>query len=164
MIPFLTYRRFVVVMLLLLLGTGCDSTEAQEEFVLDARQVPRGITRTDQNGRILEADDDDWRTGPLFGASILVDPAFPNPTGGESVSVQFSIREFNAFPGGLEIGSFDETARFRRLDALPEATDVGLYEFNFNPVVLGRAANVIRVFILDINGEIVSYGDIQIQP
>ncbi len=157
--------RWVILLLFcVLVATGCDSTEAQDDFVRDARLVPEGITRTDANGRILENDENDWRTGPLFGASILVDPAFPNPSGGAFVTVQISIREFNAFPGGLEIGSFDETGRFAQLDYLPEASDLGLYEFSFNPAVLGRASNLIRLFVLDVNGEIVSYGDLQIQP
>jgi hypothetical protein len=154
-------RWFVVLLTIVLCCVGCDTAEEQRDFEEQARQPPDGITRTTDQGEIQAEDEDDWRTAPRYATTIIVDPAFPNPTDGE-VNVPLSVREFDAVAGLLEIGSFDETGRFRRLDLIEDASAPGTYVFIFNPLVLGRSG-LVRVFILDAAGDIVSYGDLQIE-
>lgn len=151
------------VLLLAFLLAGCDTAEQQRDFEEAARSAPSGFTRTDANGRVLEADDDDWRTAPAYASRLLVSPAWPNPVQDGPVTVPFSVYEFDAFPGGLEIGSFDETGRFTQLDAVPQADDAGGFEFIFNPAVLGRrTGSLIRLYVVDARGVIISYGDLQL--
>jgi hypothetical protein len=154
-------RRFLLLLCAVLLWSGCDTAEQQRDFEEEARQPPEGITRTNDRGEVQSEDADDWRTAPRYATIIIVDPAFPNPTSGE-VTVPISVREFDAVAGLLEVGSFDETGRFRRLDVIEDASAPGTYVFIFNPLVLGRSG-LIRVFVLDAGGEIISYGDLQVE-
>ena len=87
---------FLVVLALLLAG-GCDTAEQQNNFEDEAFSTPSGFTRTDENGQILSEDKDDWRTAPVYSTSVLIDPAFPNPTAASDfVNVPVSVREFNS--------------------------------------------------------------------
>lgn len=149
------------VALILLIGAGCDTQEQQKDFLDDAFSPPSGFTRTDADGRILSDDKDDWRTAPIYTGRVLIDPAFPNPVSGAFIAIPVRVREFNAVPGGLEVVSFDENQIPRRLDAVREASDPGAYVLSFNPTLLD-VRGLVRVFILDGRGEMVSYGDILI--
>jgi hypothetical protein len=91
---------------------------------------------------------------------VLIDPAFPNPTAPSgSVSIPVSVREFNSIQGGLELVSYDENGISRRLDEIRDARDPGAYVFTFNPGLLG-VQGLIRLFIVDTRGTLVSYGDL----
>ena len=156
-------RGTLLVVLALLLGGGCDTAEQQNNFEDEAFSTPSGFTRTDENGQILSEDKDDWRTAPVYSTSVLIDPAFPNPTAASDfVNVPVSVREFNSIQGGLELVSFDENGIPRRLDEIRDACDPGAYVFTFNPGLLG-VRGLVRVFILDTRGILVSYGDLSIE-
>ena len=157
--PFL---RCCLVVGVLLLVAGCDTQGQQDDFVDAAFGPVAGFTRTDDRGRVVEADADDWRTAPLYVTRIFVEPAYPNPTGGQFVSIQVSVREFNAVPGGLELAALDANGRFARLDRIDDASSPGAYVLTFNPTFLGRRG-LVRVFILDGIGEVVSYGDLLVE-
>ncbi len=157
-----TLRRSLTLVLALLVGAGCDTQEQQRDFADEAFSPPAGFVRTDQDGRILSDDKDDWRTAPLYVGRVFVEPAFPNPTAGQFVTIPVSVREFNAVPGGLQLSSRDDTNRFVLLDEIPEARDPGAYVFTFNPLTLGRRG-LVRVFIFDGQGELVSYGDLFVE-
>ena len=94
---------------------------------------------------------------------MLVDPAFPNPAPpGEFVTIPVQVREFNSVQGGLELVSNDQNGIPRRLDEIRDARDPGAYIFQFNPALLG-VSGLIRVFIVDSRGGLVSYGDLLIE-
>lgn len=153
---------YLVVLALLLTG-GCDTAEQQNNFEDEAFSTPSGFTRTDENGQILAEDKDDWRTAPVYSTSVLIDPAFPNPTAASDfVNIPVSVRQFNSIQGGLELVSFDENGIPRRLDEIRDARDPGAYVFTFNPGLLG-VQGLIRLFILDTRGILVSYGDLSIE-
>lgn len=153
-------RCALLVVLTLLVGGGCDTAEQQNEFEDDAFSMPSGFTRTDKNGQIVSEDTDDWRTAPVYSTRVLIDPAFPNPTApSEFVSIPVSVREFNSIQGGLELVSYDENGIPRRLDEIRDARDPGAYVFTFNPGLLG-VQGLVRVFIVDTRGALVSYGDL----
>lgn len=149
------------VLVLLLLGWGgCDTAEQQRDFEDEAFSTPSGYTSTDENGEIIAEDKDDWRTAPAYNSRILVDPAFPNPTApGDNVTVPVQVFEFNAVGGALQLVSFDENRIPRRLDDTPDAGNPGAYVLRFSPAVLG-VRGLIRLFILDSRGDLVSYGDV----
>lgn len=153
-------RLSVPIVLAFLVWVGCDTQEQQNEFEDDAFSIPSGFTRTDEGGQILSEDTDDWRTAPVYLTRVLIDPAFPNPVPpGGFVTIPISVREFNAVQGGLELVSFDANMLPRRLDFVAEASNPGAYILAFNPALLG-VQGLVRVYILDIRGNLVSYGDV----
>ena len=142
---------------------GCDTAEQQNEFEDQAFSPPSGFTRTDENGEIITDDQDDWRTAPVYSTRVLVDPAFPNPVQpGQFVTIPVQVREFNSVQGGLELVGNDANGIPRRLDEIRDARDPGAYIFQFNPTLLG-VTGLIRLFIVDSRGGLVSYGDLLIE-
>ncbi len=156
---------------------GCDSQEMQQAFEDDANVPPEGITRTDgggglvlrDNGEPVSEDLDDWRTAPLYAGTIRFDPAYPNPTFTDLITLPFVVQQFDALPGGLAVRGFDNTGRFVLLDEAFDATQPGSYAFIFSPSLLSGSGDVTsirglhRIFVVDTQGTLVTYGDIQIQ-
>ncbi|MFT4605402.1 MAG: hypothetical protein ACI9W4_002141, partial [Rhodothermales bacterium] len=52
------------------------------------------------------------------------------------------------------------SGRLVAVDQIPDASDPGGYIFQFTPAILARSG-LIRLFVLDRVGNLVSYGDIQ---
>jgi len=150
------------VLVCLLSTSGCDSQEQQDIFVQDAGATPEAFARTDNTGRIVDDDPDDWRVAPVFGGKVRFDPAYPNPVGGGFVIIPVTVLEFNAIQGGLALRARDASGRLRTLDDILDASDPGAYIFRFSPALLNRTG-LVRVFIFDRLGELVSYGDLMIQ-
>ncbi len=160
-----------IYLLLLSLGLlvgACDSQNLQESFVREASQPPSGYTQTDARGQVLRVDPDDWRTAPVFAGVIRFNPAYPNPTRGEAVTLPFTVLQFNVFAGGLIVRGYTDTGRFVLLDEEPEASQPGAYAFVFSPHALSSSGDIAtirglhRIFVFDARGELVTYGDIMI--
>lgn len=141
---------------------GCDSQQDMEEFVAAATREPSGYTRTDRLGSVVSEDADDWRTAPIFIGKVRVDPAWPNPTTGTVVTVPVSVLEFEAVRSGLVLRTRDASGRLSILDEIPDATSPGAYVFQFTPALIGRTG-LVRLFVLDRYGELVSYGDLLLE-
>lgn len=141
---------------------GCDSQEAQDDFVQDAGATPEGFARTDETGRILDDDENDWRIAPIYGGKVRFDPAYPNPVAGNFVTIPVTILEFNSIQGGLTLRARDASGNLRTLDDILDTSDPGAYIFRFSPALLNRTG-LVRIFIFDRLGELVSYGDLMIQ-
>ncbi|MFT5144172.1 MAG: hypothetical protein ACI80V_000659 [Rhodothermales bacterium] len=153
-------RILYIATLFLLIG-GCDTQKAINEFEEEAALVPVGYTKTDRDGIILTSDDDDWRTSPLFFGKVRVDPAYPNPVPSGVVTVPVTVLEFNAVQGGLVLRARDGTGRLVAVDDIPDAANPGGYIFQFAPAILAQTG-LIRVFVLDRIGNLISYGDIRV--
>ncbi len=141
---------------------GCDSQEQQDEFVQEAGATPSGFAQTDAAGRIIEDDENDWRVAPIYGGKVRFDPAYPNPVGGDFVTIPVTILEFNSIQGGLALRARDASNNLRTLDDILDASDPGAYIFRFSPALLNRTG-LVRIFIFDRLGELVSYGDLMIE-
>ena len=140
---------------------ACDTGEDQDTFENQAFSDPIGFTQTSASGTIESRDEDDWRVSPAYHGRIIIDPAFPNPVpSGESVAIPVRIRFAGSVQGNLELTTYDSNGLPRRLDSIPDANDTGSYVFRFMPRVLGLNG-LIRVFIVDTRGRLVSYGDLQ---
>ncbi|GAB5519335.1 MAG: hypothetical protein RhofKO_15860 [Rhodothermales bacterium] len=155
------WPRFALVFLLLTSLIACDTQDQQEEFIRSADQVASGFTETTENGEIVSEDTDDWRTAPVYIGSIRIDPAFPNPTAGEFVTIPLTVTLPGSIRGGLRISAIDRNRRLLVLDELIEASDPGAYVFQFSPLNLD--AGLKRLFIFDGFGELISYGDLMIE-
>lgn len=155
-------RELSAIFLLSMIAIACDSGSSQEDFVKAATAPPRGITTTDASGQIVAEDTDDWRTAPFFVGKVVVNPAYPNPTtAGGTVTVPLRILQFDDISGGLSLRA-EVGDQFRLLDELIDTSSPGAYIMQFSAAQIGESG-LQRVFILDNFGEIVSYGDIQIQ-
>lgn len=145
---------------------ACDSAEQQEAFYDEANRTPAGIARTDEDGRIVEDDPDDWRTAPAYGGIVRFEPAYPNPAAsGALVALPVSILQFGAVQGGLYLRTYVQTSQgpsLRLLDRIPDASDPGGYDFRFTPAAFGLQG-LQRVYVFDGAGELVTYGDVRIQ-
>lgn len=154
-------RSILFTLLITVMLAGCDSQEQQDNFVDEAGRAPSGFARTDDTGRILDDDADDWRTAPVFAGKVSFDPAYPNPVGGDVVTIPVRVLEFNAVQGGLVVRARDGSGNLRLLDEIPRTSDPGAYVFRFSPVILARGG-LVRIFIFDTLGELVTYGDLQL--
>ena len=176
-----TFPHRFALMLVLCASAGliaaCDTSELQEDFRREAEGLPSGITRTDAGGQIVtddfgkpvEVDSTDWRTAPAYTGRVRFDPAYPNPTRGELVTIPFVVPFSNSLPGGLLLRGFSNTGRFVLLDEVPDAAQTGSWSFVFSPALLSASGDVSgivgvrRLFIFDFRGELVSYGDLRIE-
>lgn len=151
-----------LVAFLVVTVAGCDSQQQQDDFVADAGKTPAGFVKTDNTGRIIEEDKDDWRVAPVYGGKVRFDPAYPNPVSIDFVTVPVTILEFNSIQGGLALRARDASGHLRTLDDILDAGDPGAYVFRFSPALLNRTG-LVRIFIFDRLGELVSYGDLMVQ-
>ena len=104
---------------------------------------------------------------PIFAGVVRFDPAYPNPAiGAELITIHVIVQQFNTLTGGLVFRAFDDKGDLVRLGNPLQATQPGSYTFIFSPGQfssigdLQAAQGLHRVFIFDVTGEIVSYGDI----
>lgn len=155
--------KVILACLLPFLLASCDTQDLQRDFEAQAFAAPSGFTQTTETGETIAVDADDWRTAPAYYTRIEVDPAFPNPPATAGlVTIPIKVREFNTVQGGLELVVFDVNRIARRLDDIRSARDPGAYVFKFSPLLLGQTG-LVRVFIVDPLGELVSYGDVQLR-
>jgi len=153
--------RFIPVFFLSVLVVACDSQGQQDEFVNDAELPPSGYTSTDILGEVLSEDRDDWRTAPLYAGKIRIDPVYPNPSAGQFVTIPVSVLEFGGGQGGVVLRAEDNQGSLRLIDELLHAEQPGAYILRFSPSVLSRTG-LIRLFIFDRLGELISYGDLKV--
>ena len=152
----------ILAVLLLLLVPACDTQKQTEEFERDASAPPSGFTRTDEYGDVISEDEDDWRSAPIFLGKVRVDPAYPNPVGTSVVTVPVSVLEFGGVSGALRLRARDNAGHLMIVDEILDASSPGAFVFQFSPVILAQTG-LVRLFVLDQRGELVSYGDLRIQ-
>jgi hypothetical protein len=155
-------RPVLVGLYLLVLLPACDSQKETERFEDEASLAPAGFTRTDEYGDVLSGDEDDWRMAPRFFGKVRVDPAYPNPVGTGIVTVPVSVLEFDGVGGGLVLRARNSSGRLMILDDIPDAGSPGAYVFQFSSVLLARTG-LVRLFVMDLRGELISYGDLMIE-
>lgn len=167
------YLLFLILFGLMFTLTSCSSTDdAQRDFEREAFRTPSGITQTDGSGNIISTDPDDWRIGPLFAGFVEVQqPAYPNPTTGQLVTIELLITGLGAV-NGLDVVTLDDRNFFKRLffderRPLP----VGFTQIIINPVqfapggsgTISGARGLHRVFIFDGRDNLITYGDIRVE-
>ncbi len=163
-----SFNRVSVLLACSILLTSCDDMDDQREFEQEAMAEPSGITQTDNQGEVLEEDPDDWRISPMFGASIDVEyPAYPNPTDGENVTIALRFSGTDVV-SGLQVFSYYQEREFREIYYYD--SDIHLFkDIVFDPRrldpsgVLDEARGLHRVFIYDLNENLITYGDIKVE-
>ncbi len=144
------------------LYSGCSLEKQQDAFTDEAYSPAAGYTETDKNGLVVSRDEDDWRTAPVYGGVVRVDPAFPNPVEAGFVTVPLLVMQSNSVRGGLVLRAVAANGRMVNLDDAPQARDPGAYVFQFSAGIIGRNG-LVRLFVFDGGGGLVSYGDLMIR-
>ena len=146
-----------------LLLSGCNTRGEQSEFVAQALQPPDGITATDENGMVVGSEDpDDWRTAPLYAGRVAVEPAFPNPVAfGELIEIRIFPNEVQGAPRGIRVDALSSDGQ--RLFEVERRSEVLPIRFNISASV--GETGLVRLVLFDIGrNEVISYGDVQIDP
>ncbi len=165
----LNTTKLPVIIIAILLVACSSADEAQRKFEDNAFRSPRNITETNNAGDVISEDPDDWRTSPLFAGFVDVFPAFPNPTTGQTVTIELFVTGIGSV-NGLEVFRIDDRGRFRSLyfderSPLP----VGFSQIIINPIqfsesgTISGARGLHRVFIFDRRENLISYGDILVE-
>lgn len=153
------------LLLLLLAASGCDGSSERTAFDDKAFAAPEGITRTTAEGAVVEADADDWQIAPGYRGRIAVEPAYPNPTGGQFLTIDLRVDFADAVRGQLGVFRYDEeTGRLTFLEPVPEATTPGFYSVTIPSAALdpNRTQRLILLDQFDGGDAIVTYGDVRI--
>lgn len=158
------HKSYVLLLLVIVQLAACDNTAEEEAAFQDAAfRMPSGFTATSEGGNVLSDDPDDWRIAPSYFERLVIDPAFPNPvSAGMSVAVPIRVRLSDTVQGGFDLVSYDSNRIPRLLDRVEDARSPGAYVLRFMPDVLG-VTGLMRVYILDTAGGLISYGDIMIE-
>lgn len=149
---------------------ACEDSTAQKRFEAEARKPPTGITRTDATGRILSTDPDDWRISPYFQGFVEVQtPAFPNPTTSQRVTIDLFVTGMEAVNGIQAYARNSVGEAVLLFEAIDPTIPIGLTQIFINPTDFSRigryqdAIGLHRVFVYDRRGNLMTYGDIQVE-
>ncbi len=155
--------KFFLAIVIAVLGVSqCDTARLQDEFEADAFSTPSGYTQTDQSGQVVSADDDDWRVAPAFSGKIIVDPIYPNPSPGGLVVVPFRVLEADPSVVGIFVRAVRSDGSTIPLGESFDIQTPGFHDIRINPSIIG-SVGLSRLFVVDNRGQLVSYGDIQVQ-
>ncbi len=155
-----------IFLFLLLVISGCNQNSDQRDFERQAFSEPSGITETDQNGRVINNDPDDWRIAPFFQGDIeLISPPFPNPVQtNDRLTINIQVNFLDRI-SGIYIRVFRFNS-FYQIDDRPQVS-TGITTFTIDPnVIAGGNPNPqgrYRLIIQDENENVITYGDIEIQ-
>ena len=163
----------IVFLLSLLLMAGCTRNDDQREFEKEAYALPRDYTETTNQGAIVNVDEDDWRTSPLFQGLIVIKPPFPNPVRTDiSLNLEIEVTFGNNSINGLQIVTFYNNDRskpvvlYQDFETLPN----GQYStINIDPKQFDKFGNpegargLNRIYIFNGNQQMISYGDIMVE-
>ena len=152
----------------------CSEDEEQRDFEQMALRPPSGIVAMSANGTPVEdgeSDPDDWRIAPEFlGIFIIETAAFPNPVAfNSSFEILISINSFQAV-NGLRIFAFQQPSQMGA--ALIQETgplNIGVRSIRLSPQQFasstgtGNVGDLYRIIIYDGRGDVISYGDVQIE-
>lgn len=155
-----------------ILLAGCDDQDDQREFEQEAMSEPEGYTETDINGDKVDGgreDPDDWRIAPMYGTTIGVEhPAYPNPTSGDGITITLRVSGIDAV-NGLDVRVWYEQREFRQIYYDNNPLQPGLKDVIFDPRDvtptgnLDHARGLHRIFIFDLNENLITYGDLKIE-
>lgn len=169
-VPFMSKFYSILTLLVLFAVWGsCIRNDAQREFEKEAYSIPQNYTKTNNQGEILDPDEDDWRTSPLYQGLIEIVPPYPNPvTTNQAIQFEVEITGVNSVDGLQVWVRFDNNENriiYENIGTL----EPGLTTFQINPIELSEFGNVEgarglnRVYIFSGNQQMISYGDIMVE-
>lgn len=166
--------KFYLIFILVLALISCSESNAQREFENQAFSQPSGITEMTSTGGPVdngENDPDDWRIAPDFQGSISIEtPAYPNPVSfSDEIEILASVNSFGAV-NGLQVYAFQQPTQPRGpLVIIDGQLETGFKTIHIDPETFasstgtGNFGNLYRIIIYDGSGNVISYGDVQVQ-
>ena len=168
--------QYCSILLLCSIYVSCNNTSSesiedlQTKFETSALNEPNRITETNKDGNITgDVDNDDWRVGPLFEGIVDIKPPFPNPVlSTDEIAVELNVLVGDKLNGLLVFTGYKsvdslELVKFVSRKSIPD----GLISFAIDPYkITGSRKNVegiYRIIVKDLDGEFVTYGDIEIK-
>ncbi|KPQ00518.1 MAG: lipoprotein of unknown function DUF3359 [Bacteroidetes bacterium HLUCCA01] len=158
-----------LIVLTVIVSGGCTSNSDQEEFERQAFITPANITRTTAGGEVQQNDPDDWRIAPMFqGFAEIIQPPYPNPSAGQRFTLEILVTGLESI-FGLEI--YTRTTFGRPVLIYTDSRrplPPGLTDVLIEPAWLSAsgtysgAIGLHRIFIYDASGNMITYGDLQV--
>ncbi|MEX2601939.1 MAG: hypothetical protein WD355_09840 [Balneolaceae bacterium] len=164
-------RTLPLILSLLLLS--CGHQDDQREFEKEAYSQPSGWVSTNFQGNPTgdHSDPDDWRTAPFFQGAIEIEPAYPNPAPpNEQIYVDFDVSLPDAVMGiQAFVLHYNTNQPISPLDAIETSPLLpGLDGLQFTASRLSGSnatpSGLYRIVLFDNRENIISYGDIMIEP
>lgn len=166
-----------LILLSLLLVTGCSKSDDQREFENRALTMPGGITETNSNGDLTgNTDPEDWQIAPMYQGLIainseLTDPPHPNPVPyNENITIQIHFRVDQPVDA-IEIRKFrspsdSQYPQLRFFDQNQLSSYVENIPIEGKSIAEGPSESNLttyRLLIYDGNQNLISYGDVRVQ-
>jgi|GEM_PF-639632 len=173
-VPALPGRRLLRSLLLVAIPivSGCSSTDGdQRRFEQQAWNSPvSGITETDGLNSITGSEDpSDWQISPFYETLVTISPAWPNPVGtADEIQIELMVVSTGAL-SGMQILVLDPDGTTHTVGTTYQAPSFGPENIRLQGLELGsppvpeNARGIKRVLILDLNGNLISYGDVMVQ-
>ena len=159
-----------------LLFAGCSKSDDQRQFEEEALQQPRNITKTDASGNITgSSDPDDWRIGPMYQGLINIgnfsepQPPFPNPVNFNSDLHIYFTQLVSDEISRLEIyklTEFNNRQVVRLYDEFEINSTFNDLRISGSSIADGEgsgASDIYRLLIYDGRGNLITYGDVEVQ-
>jgi hypothetical protein len=164
---FFADRRFTLFIVLVIITGSCVNNDAQTAFEEEAFRIPAGFTQTNAIGQVISRDPDDWRISPIYQQLVFIEPAYPNPTGGQTVNIEVSL------PSGSNLTRIDvfvisPNVQQRFLTSVSLTSNAFFELISLNPTQFSittrfqDALGLNRIMLYDARGRLISYGDIML--
>ncbi len=160
---------YLFLVLSFLALTGCTQSEEQRDFEREAFRTPESYTETDDQGRIINRDEDDWRISPLYQALVEVRPPFPNPVAlGNVITFEITVTGVQSLDGIQVYELRDDGALLELFNTVDITGQASFIVFELNPQQFQSFGGntgprgLHRIIIYDFNNQIITYGDIQV--
>lgn len=155
--------RYFTVLIVILAVTLVGCSPNDDDFRDRLFSEPRGIVETDENGDVINWPDwdMDWETSPRYAGVLVFDPAYPNPARpSTTLRIPVTVRTSD-FRGGLYI-DWIRDGLLNRIADYPFVDEPGYFILELDAALFGTTG-LFRIFITDVRGDVVSYGDIRIE-
>lgn len=170
MIKKVSFCFYILLLVPLLLSTGCSKSDDQRRFEDQAQAEPQGITETSGSGESTgQPDPDDWRIAPMYSGLIHIEvPAYPNPVNFNSnLRIDIDIRGPEVL-SRLEVYSFEYPGQLHGpLSVLDNPTYLQTVSINAEAIANSSggsgASGLYRLLLYDGRENLISYGDVRVQ-
>jgi len=165
-------KNILEFLLISLLCVACSQSDAQREFENQAFRTPQNITETTPNGEPADGGDvdpDDWRIGPDYRGLVEVGkPAYPNPLLIDDflfIELDFG---FESRIRGIRVFAFsDPNVNIQQVDEITRELST-IETLRISPSLFAGStgvglASLYRIVITDLNENVLTYGDVEVQ-
>lgn len=160
-----------IITLFFLLIVSCNQNDEQKQFEREAISLPENITETNENGKIIEGQDDpdDWRIAPYFQGVVYVDPVpFPNPLlSNQRLNLNIFVTGVDGVAGLRVLVLYNQSSARPLYESVTSPLPTGLTSISLAAGDIAQFADnpqgLYRIIVEDRQGVIITYGDVRIE-